>query len=338
MKPKFQNYLPAAPPLTAQPPRLAVGGEPREAGYLSNAPAAPSASLFNHTSHPPAHLSSRTPIADYKHDATPAASFITVWTARLKKHCKKVARSLTGTFKGLSRQERDAEDAATLSTITPNTVTSKLSACCGAIQSDAIQSGDVHGDANQSGIPQNQTIPSNTWIVLINIFYAISARESDILRSAKARFDSQSPVDIMSSTYAAMCLGIHFDNPDREPIGRTITGEIVYSIGQVSVRWAPPQDGTLSSQAGDKITLTAKTHHTTFYVTDSDCFDVIIGHPTLMVNGLYGEKPKLLNPFTSLPQATSNSAQDQEYLRRMEAERLAVARLTQQQTQDTSKK
>ncbi|KZM26420.1 uncharacterized protein EKO05_0005921 [Ascochyta rabiei] len=277
-----------------------AGGNHCEAGYLSNAPAAPSTSLLNDASHLPAHPYSHTQVADYKHDATPAASFVTIWTTRLKTHCKKVAYDLIGTFKRRSRQERNVEDAPPLST-------------------------------------------SNTWNMPINIIYLMSVYGPEIRRSATGRFDSQSDVDLMSSTYAVRVLGLHFDNANSVPVGKTITGEVVHSIGQVTARWGPTQDATLSSPSGDKITLTAKTYHATFHVIDSDEFDVYIGHPSLVKNGLYGKKPKVLNPFRSYgsaagPTATSNSAQDQEYLRRVEAERLAVAQLMQQQTQGTSKK
>ncbi|KAF3040787.1 hypothetical protein E8E11_001709 [Didymella keratinophila] len=140
-----------------------------------------------------------------------------------------------------------------------------------------------------------------------------------------------------------MSFGLNFDNAIPKPVGETITGGIVYSIGEVTARWAPVQDVTLSSPSGDKITIPARTHITTFHVIQSDRFDVFVGHPSLENNGLYGERPKLLNPFRSYgsrsgPTATSSPAQDQEYLRRMEAERQAVAKLTQPQVQGTPKK
>jgi hypothetical protein len=260
----------------------------------------------------------------------------------LKTHCKKVARSLVGTFKARSRQEKNTEDAATLNTITPNTIINKLPAYCDPIQGDATQSDAVRGDASQSDTSQDQTTPSNTWNVPIHIIHAMSARESDIRRSAIGRFDSQLSLDLMSSTYAERSFGLRFD-ADPKAIGETITGEVVYSIGQVEARWASVQDVTLSTPSGDKITLYAKTYRATFHIIHSNRFDVFIGHPSLEANYLYGDKPKLLNPFRSYgstagPTATSSSAQDQEYLQRVEAERLAVAQLTQQQTQATSKK
>ncbi|KAF1365835.1 hypothetical protein EJ07DRAFT_150325 [Lizonia empirigonia] len=159
---------------------------------------------------------------------------------------------------------------------------------------------------------------------------------SEILRHAIARFDSQSPFDLMSSTYAARSFGLRFDNAVPEPIGETITGEVVYSIGQVTVRWAPVQDVMLSSPLGDKTTLEPKTYDATFYVIVSDRFDIYIGHPSLEINGLYRKKHKLFNPFrmyvsTAGPTATSSPAQDQDYVRRVEEERLAVAQFKQQQ-------
>jgi hypothetical protein len=133
----------------------------------------------------------------------------------------------------------------------------------------------------------------------------------------------------MSSSFAANTLGIHFDNPIRKPIGRTLTGEIVYSIGVVVARWFPLQGAMLSSPSGDTITLAAKTHWTTFHVVESYHWDVYIGYPSLLENGCLGNDLPLLNPghyyvSPTGPTPVTTPAQDQDYVRRMEEERQRV--------------
>ena len=130
----------------------------------------------------------------------------------------------------------------------------------------------------------------------------------------------------MSSSYVANTLDIHFDNPVQEPIGRTLLGDTVYSIGVVKARWFPMQGATLSSPSGDTITLAAKTHWTTFHVVESDLWDIYIGYPSLLENGCLGARLPLLNPVRHYvspngPAPVTTPEQDQDYLRRMKEER-----------------
>jgi hypothetical protein len=133
----------------------------------------------------------------------------------------------------------------------------------------------------------------------------------------------------MSSSYAENTLGIIFDNPVREPIGKTLTGEIVYSIGVVKARWFPIQGTKLCSPSGHTITLADKTHYTTFHVIASDLWDIFIGYPSLRKNGCLGDNLPLLNPghyyvSPAGPTPVTTPAQDEDYLRRVEDERKKV--------------
>lgn len=194
----------------------------------------------------------------------------------------------------------------------------------------------VHDHEVENEIARYNTLPRSTWNVPIHIFHSLSEKASDHRYSAIGRFDSQSPLDLMSSTYAANRLGLRFDNATREEVGQTITGEIVYSIGKVPARWAPEQDTSLSSPSGEKLTVYAKTHFVVFDVIKADHFDVYIGHPSLERHNLYGDKPKLLNPFRSSPPAPATPAQDQDYLQRLEEERKLEEQFKQQQVRSTT--
>lgn len=271
-------------------------------------------------------------MANHTHVAAYEPHFVTIWTTqrlrRLKTSCKEIARSLIGRFRGLSRQERNSKDMAIRNIVLPNTVINEPSADCDAFQNDTVRHSATHGDAILSDTSQHRAAPSRTWDVLISII-PHSDSKSDLARNAICTFDSGCAHDLMSSSYAAKTLGIIFDNPIRNAIAVTLTGETVYSIGVVVARWIPLQGATLSLPTGDTITLSAKTHYTTFHVVVSDLWDVFIGFPSLRKNGYLGNNLPLANPLRYYvspagPTPVTTPAQDEDYLRRIEEEQKKV--------------
>jgi hypothetical protein len=235
---------------------------------------------------------------------------------------------LIGSFGGLSRQERNSKDKAIPSIAPPSTVVNDSSADCDAFQGDTVRHCATHGDTIPSDTSRYRVALSNTWGVPIYIT-PHSDSKSDIARSATGTFDSACGLDLMSSSYAEKTLGINFNKSIRNPIGRTLTGEKVYSIGVVKARWFPIQGTKLCSPSGDTITLAAKTHYTDFHVVASDLWDIFIGYPSLLKNGCLGDNLPLLNPghyyvSPAGPTPVTTPAQDQDYLRRMEDERKKV--------------
>ena len=91
----------------------------------------------------------------------------------------------------------------------------------------------------------------------------------------------------------------------------------------------------MTSPSGSELSFPPKFYDADFYVIDSDHFEVIIGHPSLELNGIYGRKDTIA-PFRSFVSAAGSSAaadaaQQQAHVAAVEAERARVSQFEKQQ-------
>jgi hypothetical protein len=145
--------------------------------------------------------------------------------------------------------------------------------------------------------------------------------------SALALLDSQCEFDMISTRCAAR-LGLNYKNAPREHLANTITGNRVYKVGEVWIRWCL-EEGVRLSSSDEEITFSRRFEEARFLVVDSELFDVIIGHPTLVSLDLYAQQKNLVAPFRTLASKVSSSASDtaaeqRDFEKRMEKERLRM--------------
>jgi hypothetical protein len=145
--------------------------------------------------------------------------------------------------------------------------------------------------------------------------------------SAMALLDSQCEFNMMSTRCAAR-LGLKYDDAPRHPLAKTITGHLVYKVGEIRTRWYF-EEGVQLSSSDKEITYFRRFEETDLLVIDSNEFDVIIGHPTLLSLGVYEQARNLAAPFRPLASnagASTNdtAAEQRDFEERMERERLRV--------------
>ncbi|KAH7379486.1 hypothetical protein BKA66DRAFT_571313 [Pyrenochaeta sp. MPI-SDFR-AT-0127] len=139
---------------------------------------------------------------------------------------------------------------------------------------------------------------SDTWSVPIDvaIFGNLMVHEFRIV--AIALFDSQCKFDMISTSCAAR-LGLSYENAIRQPFSMTITRDTIYTVAEVDLRWHC-NEAVQSSASDNVISFLPLFYDTRFLVIESDCFDIIIGHPTLERLNLYERKNNIIAPFRPL--------------------------------------
>ncbi|KAH8722340.1 hypothetical protein GQ44DRAFT_807824 [Phaeosphaeriaceae sp. PMI808] len=157
-----------------------------------------------------------------------------------------------------------------------------------------------------------QAISNELWNVPIRLTYG----DTDEHRPyALALFDSQSPFDMIATRFAAK-LGLNYYNVARKVIGRTITGDDILGVGEITARWYC-DSSSWRIEAG------------IFQVVATVEFDVKIGHPTLNDLHLYERNNLIVAPYRPLPSNAAASAskikeEQREWEERRKSESLKV--------------